>query len=212
MSFLSAFRRPGVDFIVAALGNPGKQYENSRHNAGFLCAAYWMDQLSARPTRARFHALTCEVTVENRRGLIILPQTFMNNSGLAVAEAMRFYRLAPEKLIVLSDDIHLNCGMIRVRAGGSDGGHNGLKSVISHLKSNAFCRVRIGVGEPKSASEQIDWVLSDFSKADQSTLKNEAFPHACDAVELILSGNIGEAMNRYNHKNGINGQSDRGDT
>ncbi len=197
---LFSFKKPSVDFVVAALGNPGKKYENSRHNAGFLAAAFWMDALSLTPKRARFHALCAEVETENRRGLILLPQTYMNESGLSVAEAMRFYRLPAEKLIVLSDDIHLPCGMIRVRTGGSDGGHNGLKSIIAHLKSDAFSRVRIGVGEPKSPEEQIDWVLSDFSKADRQLLIAETFPHVCDALSLLLQNNPTEAMNRYNHK------------
>lgn len=194
----SKLKKSGVEHVVAALGNPGKKYENTRHNAGFLCAAYLLKSVGADVRRARFHALTAELTLAGKRVLLLLPQTYMNRSGESVREALAFYKLPPEKLVVLSDDIHLPVGGLRIRKSGSAGGHNGLRSIREHLKSDAYARIRIGVGEPSGAGdEQIDWVLGDFSKADQQTLLS-VFDDACKALELILNDDCDGAMNRFN--------------
>ena len=194
------FGKQKIEYVVAALGNPGKKYENTRHNAGFLCAAYLLDREKSFIRRARFHALTAELTLSSKRVLLLLPQTYMNLSGNSVGEAMRFYHLPPENLIVISDDIHLPVGAMRVRKSGSAGGHNGLRNIIAALGSDAFTRIRIGVGEPPEAGqEQIDWVTGDFSKADQKALV-PVFEHACAALDLILAGKTDEAMNQYNRK------------
>lgn len=194
----SKFKKSGVEYVVAALGNPGKKYENTRHNAGFLCAVYLLKKLGADLRRARFHALTGEVTLAGKRVLLLLPQTYMNRSGESVREALAFYKLPPEKLVVLSDDIHLPVGGLRIRKSGSAGGHNGLRSIQDHLKSEAYARIRIGVGEPSGAGdEQIDWVIGDFTKADQAVLP-AVFEDACQALELVLDGRTDEAMNHYN--------------
>lgn len=193
-------KKSGVDYVIAALGNPGKKYENTRHNAGFLCAAALLSREGADVRRARFHALTTELTLGDRRVLLLLPQTYMNRSGESVREALAFYKLPPERLVVLSDDIHLPVGSLRIRKSGSAGGHNGLRNIADHLKSENFARVRIGVGEPKGpGEEQIDWVIGDFSKADQKALL-PVFEAACSALDLIVDERIEEAMNRYNRK------------
>lgn len=200
MLFSKLKKSGGVEFVVAALGNPGKQYENTRHNAGFLCAAALLKREGTDVRRARFHALTAEVTLSGHRVLLLLPQTYMNRSGQSVREAMEFYKLSPEKLIVLSDDIHLPVGGLRIRKSGSAGGHNGLRDIINHLKSEAFCRIRIGVGEPKGpGEEQIDWVIGDFSQSDKKILPS-VFDDACRALDLIVEDKVDEAMNRFNRK------------
>lgn len=196
----SKYKKGGVDFVIAALGNPGKKYENTRHNAGFLCAAYLLKREGQQIGRARFHALTADFSLAGKRVLLLLPQTYMNHSGQSVREALDYYRLPPEKLIVLSDDIHLPVGGLRIRPSGSAGGHNGLRSVEKHLGSQNYIRVRIGVGEPAApGEEQIDWVVGDFSKADQRALP-EVFDAACRALDTIVQGQTAEAMNRYNRK------------
>lgn len=196
----SNLKKSGVEYVIAALGNPGKKYENTRHNAGFLCAAALLKREGADIRRARFHALTATLELSGRRVLLLLPQTYMNRSGQSVREAMEFYKLPPEKLIVLSDDIHLPVGGLRIRARGSAGGHNGLRDIISHIKSEEFVRVRIGVGEPKGpGEEQIDWVIGDFSKADQKALV-PVFEDAVSALDLLVEGRVEEAMSRYNKR------------
>lgn len=196
----SKLKKSGVEYVIAALGNPGKKYENTRHNAGFLCAAALLKREGADIRRARFHALTATLELSGRRVLLLLPQTYMNRSGQSVREAMEFYKLPPEKLIVLSDDIHLPVGGLRIRARGSAGGHNGLRDIISHIKSEEFVRIRIGVGEPKGpGEEQIDWVIGDFSKADQKALV-PVFEDVVSALDLLVEGRVEEAMSRYNKR------------
>ena len=196
----SKFKKSGVEYVVAALGHPGKKYENTRHNAGFLCAAYLLKELGEDVRRARFHALTAELTLGGHRVLLLLPQTYMNRSGESVREALSFYKLPPEKLVVISDDIHLPVGGLRIRKGGSAGGHNGLRSINDHIKSENYARIRIGVGEPKGpGDEQIDWVIGDFSKADQAILP-AVFDDACRALSLLVDESADEAMSRYNKR------------
>lgn len=200
MGFLFSRRRGGIDFIVAALGNPGRKYENTRHNAGFLCAAYLLRKHARDALRVRFHALTAELDIAGRRVLLLLPQTYMNRSGESVGEAMRFYKLDPSQLCVLVDDIHLPVGALRVRGAGSAGGHNGLRSIESHLSSQDYARIRIGVGEPAGAGqEQIDWVIGDFTAADKKRLPS-VFEDACHALELIVAGELSRAQNTCNRK------------
>ena len=139
---------------------------------------------------------------DGHRVLLLLPQTYMNRSGLSVHEALEFYKLPPENLIVLSDDIHLPVGGLRIRKSGSAGGHNGLRDIINQVKSENFARIRIGVGEPAGpGEEQIDWVIGDFSAADKKKLP-AVFDSALAALSLILDGRADEAMNRYNKKGG----------
>ena len=192
------FKKAGpIDFLVVGLGNYGKQYENTRHNAGFRALNALADDLGADVKRARFSALCGEGKIGDKRVLLMLPQTYMNNSGEAVAAAMKFYKLEASQLLVFSDDVSLPLGTVRVRRKGSDGGQKGLRSIITYLGTEEFARVKLGVGEkPHPQMELADWVLSRFTKAEGETM-DAAAKTAADAAKLIVAGSIDEAMNRY---------------
>lgn len=191
-------RSGGIEFLIVGLGNPGGKYEITRHNAGFLCADLFAESMNTEIKRLKYHALTAEVNIDGHRCLLMKPQTFMNNSGEAVAEAAKFYKIPAEKVIVMFDDISLPIGKLRVRRKGSAGGHNGIKSIISHLGSENFPRVKIGVGaKPHPDYDLADWVLASFKKEDFPALK-EAMVNAGEAVKLIVNGNTDKAMNLYN--------------
>ena len=191
-------RSGGIEFLIVGLGNPGGKYEITRHNAGFLCADLFAESMNTEIKRLKYHALTAEVNIDGHRCLLMKPQTFMNNSGEAVAEAAKFYKIPLEKIIVVFDDISLPIGKLRVRRKGSAGGHNGIKSLIAHLGSENFPRVKIGVGaKPHPDYDLGDWVLTSFKKEDFPALK-EAMINACEAVKLIVNGNTDKAMNLYN--------------
>lgn len=185
-------------YIIAGLGNPGPDYEKTRHNIGFLTANALAADLGVRIDRLKFKALTANAVICGEKCLLMKPQTFMNNSGEAIGEAARFYKVPPQNVIIISDDISLQPGTIRIRRKGSAGGHNGLKSIISHLGSEDFPRVKVGVGERKNRdSDLADFVLGTFPK-DDIPLMNDAILNAVDAIELIVSGKTDEAMNKYN--------------
>ena len=187
-----------ISFIIAGLGNPGDKYTFTRHNAGFLAVDYLSEKYSFKVDRSRFKALCGEMTLDGRRGLIMKPQTFMNNSGEAIREAADFYKIAPENIIVFVDDISLATGKLRVRRKGSDGGHNGLKSIIYQLNSDAFPRVKIGVGaKPHPDYDLVDWVLGTFNDNDKKLIF-DALTKAADGLPLILSGDFERAMNLLN--------------
>ena len=187
-----------VTHIVVGLGNPGRQYENTRHNVGFLALDHIARRAGVRVDRTRFKALTGEATVAGHRVLLLAPQTFMNLSGEAVREAAAFYHVAPENIIVIYDDVTLPVGRMRVRGKGSDGGHNGIKSIIYQLRSDAFPRIRIGVGEkPHPDFDLADWVLSPFGTEERAVL-DKTFPVACEGLELLLDGKLAEAQQRCN--------------
>lgn len=188
----------GIEFLIVGLGNPGGKYEITRHNSGFLWADLFAESLNTEIKRLKYHALTAEVNIAGHRCLLMKPQTFMNNSGEAVSEAAKFYKIPLEKIIVVFDDISLPIGKLRVRRKGSAGGHNGIKSIIAHLGSENFPRVKIGVGaKPHPDYDLGDWVLTSFKKEDFPALK-EAMENACQAVELIVKGETDKAMNQYN--------------
>lgn len=189
----------GIDFLVVGLGNPGMAYEGTRHNAGCAALAELARRSGIELNKKQFKALTAVGTVAGKKVLLLFPQTFMNNSGEAVQAAMAFYKLTPAQLLVLSDDISLDVGGVRVRKKGSDGGQKGLRSIIAHVGTEEFPRVRIGVGKkPHPAYDLADWVLSKFKK-DELPAMGEAFEHAAAAAELIVGGRIDEAMNRFSH-------------
>ena len=189
-----------ITHIVVGLGNPGAQYTLTRHNAGFLAIDRIAEQLGVRIDRARFRALTGEGTLAGVRVLLLKPQTFMNLSGEAVREAAAYYHIPPENIIVLSDDICLPVGRLRVRTKGSDGGHNGIKSIIYQLQSDAFARVRIGVGEkPNPDFDLADWVLSSFTAEERDAL-SAALDKAAVGVEHLLRGEADKAMQLCNGK------------
>lgn len=191
--------KSAIDFLVVGLGNPGMAYEGTRHNAGCTALAVLAKDAGAELTKKQFKALTATATIEGKKVLLLFPQTFMNNSGEAVQAAMAFYKLAPEQLLVLSDDISLDVGGVRVRKKGSDGGQKGLRSIIQHIDSDQFPRIRIGVGaKPHPAYDLADWVLSKYKK-DEQPLMDEAFEKAAAAARLVIAGRIDEAMNKYSH-------------
>ena len=190
-------RRGAGDCVIVGLGNPGPKYACTRHNAGVRALTALAERLGVTLTRARFHALTAEAELGGRHCLLLFPQTYMNESGVAVAEALRFYKLKPSQLLVLSDDISLPVGTVRVRRKGSDGGQKGLRSIIGHVDSEEFARVKIGVGQkPHPEMDLADWVLSRFTAAEEQALA-PALEAAAGAAELIAAGEIDQAMNRY---------------
>ena len=187
-----------VTHLVVGLGNPVKEYAFTRHNAGFLTLDYLSDILKVKINRSKFKALVAESVIGDKRVLLMQPQTFMNNSGEAVIEAVNFYKIKPENVIVIFDDISLPVGKMRIRKNGSAGGHNGIKSIIAHLGTQDFPRIKIGVGEkPHKEMDLADWVLSKFPQDEQKVLF-EKFGDASEAVKLMVSGKTEEAMNKYN--------------
>ena len=186
------------EWLIVGLGNPGREYQNTRHNAGFLFIDHLAAAIGSSVSRARFHALVGEGTVAGKRVLLMKPETYMNLSGQAVREAAAFYRIAPERVIVVCDDVTLDVGRLRVRGKGSDGGHNGIKSLIAELGTESFARVRVGVGKkPHPDFDLADWVLSAFSAAETETL-TKLFPTARRGVELLLSEDLAGAMQACN--------------
>ena len=183
--------------IIVGLGNPGDKYHTTRHNAGFLSIDYIAEKCGATVNRSRFKALVGECRLGGERVLLMKPQTFMNLSGEAVREAAAFYKISPECISVICDDINFDVGKMRIRRKGSAGGHNGLKSIIEQLGSDAFVRVKVGVGKkPSPEYDLADFVLSNFNKEEKETLF-QAFESIYLAEELIVSGKIDEAMNKY---------------
>lgn len=189
----------GIDFVVVGLGNPGMAYEGTRHNAGCEALAELARRNGIELNKKQFKALTGVGTVAGKKTLLLFPQTFMNNSGEAVQAAMAFYKLTPAQLLVLSDDISLDVGGVRVRKKGSDGGQKGLRSIITHIGTDEFPRVRVGVGKkPHPAYDLADWVLSKYKK-DELPAMEQAYENAAKAAELIVEGRIDEAMNKFSH-------------
>lgn len=187
-----------IEYLIVGLGNPGTQYENTRHNAGFMAADEIAEQSGVKISRLKFKSLCCEADLGGHRCLLMKPSTYMNNSGEAVVEAMRFYKVPVERVLVLFDDISLEPGQLRIRRKGSDGGHNGIKSILYLTGSDQFPRIKIGVGKkPHPDYNLADWVLSRFSKAEGAQLES-ALANAAEAAKLIVSGDIDQAMNRYN--------------
>ena len=194
------FRRQSgpAEWILACLGNYGQKYENTRHNIGFMAADRLVEKRDLRCNRLRFRALTEVIDFGGARVLLMKPQTYMNLSGEAVGEAAQFYKIAPDHVVVISDDISLPLGRIRVRAGGSAGGHNGLKNIIAHLGTDAFPRVKVGVGAPENPEHDIvDWVVGSFSVPEKKVI-DEALDKALAAAECIIEKSVAEAQNRYN--------------
>lgn len=197
---LAIFKKPSgpVGWIVVFLGNPGTKYDKTRHNAGFMTADKCEKATGARITRVRFRALTDQTRVGEETVLLMKPQTYMNLSGEAVGEAAKFYKVPPERVLVVSDDVSLPTGKLRIRAKGSAGGHNGLKSIIQHLGTDAFPRVKIGVGAPPHPDyDMADWVLGRFTGKDAEDM-DAACARAWEAVEAVITQGLEKAMSRYN--------------
>ena len=186
-----------VDFLIVGLGNPGKKYEGTRHNAGFIALEALAEKLNVKVNRVKFKAYVGEASLEGRRVLLMMPQTFMNLSGEAVTEAMRFYKLPPEKVLIMLDDITQPVGALRLRRKGSDGGQRGMRSIITLSGSEQFPRIKIGVGaKPHPDDDLKDWVLSKFTGEDAVKMRDAAY-RAADAACLIAQDRMDEAMNRF---------------
>lgn len=180
------------------MGNPGKEYENTRHNAGFMVGDLLASQLGTKINKLRFYALTATVKIGDVSVLLMKPQTYMNNSGTSVAEAVRFYKIPAERVLVVSDEMALRPGRIRLRKHGSAGGHNGLSSIIKHLGTSDFPRIRIGIGQPAHRDyNNADWVLGRFSSED-SELAYDAAKRAAEAACVYISGGAEAAMSEFN--------------
>lgn len=193
-----AQKREPVSWLVVGLGNPGKEYVNSRHNAGFDTLDFIAAREKIRLISMKFQALICESTFAAKRVLFMKPQTFMNSSGNAVREASAFYKIPPERILVICDDVSFDVGKLRIRRKGSDGGQKGVKSIIEQLNSDEFPRIKLGVGKkPHPDYDLASWVLSDIPPADRETFR-EAVIKAVDAAELIVNGEIEKAMQLYN--------------
>ena len=190
--------------MVVGLGNPGIRYQWTRHNAGFLAIDLLAERYGCRIDRSKFQALVGEATIAGKRVLLMKPQTFMNASGDAVYEAVRFYKLSMDQVIVISDDISLDVGKLRVRKNGSAGGQKGLNSIIETMGTQDFPRIRIGVGQKPSPDYDLaDWVLSVFTPEQREHLVKSSFPLACDGVERLLKGDVDGAMQHCNGKGGM---------
>ena len=188
----------GVRWLVVCLGNPGLRYEGTRHNAGFMTADALAKKLDLSINRARFHALTGKTEIGGESVLVMKPQTYMNLSGEAAAEAAKFYKIPPERVIVVSDETALPIGKLRVRSKGSAGGHNGLKSIIACLGSDQFPRIRLGVGAPPHADyDMADWVLSAFKNQDAEEIA-QAAGRAAEAVICYITEGCERTMNKFN--------------
>ena len=192
------FRKPACDWLIVGLGNPGDNYARTRHNVGFRAVDALAAALGVKIDRAKYRGLTAQAVWQGQKLLLLKPQTFMNLSGLSVMDAARFYKLPPERVIVLFDDISLDVGRLRVRADGSAGGHNGIKSIIGSLNSQSFPRVKIGVGaKPHPDYDLADWVLSNFTQEEEKLLGPAVERGAEAALEIIRSG-VPSAANRFN--------------
>lgn len=187
-----------IECIIVGLGNPGEKYSRTRHNAGFLAIDYLSQKYSADVKQLKFKSLIGDVKIGEHRALLMKPQTFMNNSGEAVGEAAKFYKIAPENVIVIVDDIYQAPGRMRIRKNGSAGGHNGLKSIIEHLGADTFPRIKIGVGEkPSPEYELADWVLARIPKADEEPMF-KIFDATADCIPMLLDGKTDDAMGKFN--------------
>ena len=192
------FSKGGAEWIVAFLGNPGLKYNGTRHNAGFMAADAMEKKLGVSINKMRFKALTQTADIGGKKVLLMKPQTYMNLSGASIVQAANFYKVPPERVIVVSDETALPIGRLRIRRGGSAGGHNGLKSVIARLGTDQFPRIRLGVGDkPHPDYDMADWVLSAFKGQDAADMELVA-KKAADAVECYITEGADRAMNRFN--------------
>ena len=189
-----------ITHLVVGLGNPGDKYFYTRHNAGFLAMDYISQKCGAAVNRSKFKALVGEATIAGKRVLLMKPQTFMNLSGDAVIEAANFYKIPVENIIVLSDDVNLDVGRMRVRKSGSDGGQKGLRSIITRMGSDNFPRIRFGVGKkPHPDYDMADWVLGNLSEEDKKAIF-DCFVTGYEGLEKLLSGDVDGAMQICNSK------------
>lgn len=187
-----------VEYMVVGLGNPDKKYENTRHNTGFICLDKVAEKFGANVNRIKFKSLVGECTIGGKKVLLMKPQTYMNNSGQAVVEAMNFYKIPAENVVLIFDDISLDVGKMRIRRKGSDGGQNGVKNIIYLSGKDTFPRIKVGIGKkPHPDYDLAKWVLSKFS-GDEIKLIDQMADNCCEALPYILEGNVDKAMNLFN--------------
>ena len=186
------------EFLVAGLGNPEKKYTLTRHNSGFLCVDFLAEKHGFKINKLKFKAVIADTVINSHRCIVMKPQTYMNLSGDSVAAVMHWYKIQPEQTLILSDDIDLRAGAVRIRHHGGAGTHNGWRSVIAVTGSDRFPRIRIGVGAPPPGWDLKDWVLSGFGE-DQDIM-NDAFEHAAQAADCFIKNGIDLSMNRYNKR------------
>ena len=187
-----------VEYMVVGLGNPDKKYENTRHNTGFICLDNVAEKFGANVNRIKFKSLVGECTIDGKKVLLMKPQTYMNNSGQAVVEAMNFYKIPAENVVLIFDDISLDVGKMRIRRKGSDGGQNGVKNIIYLSGKDTFPRIKVGIGKkPHPDYDLAKWVLSKFS-SDEIKLIDQMADNCCVALPYILEGNVDKAMNLFN--------------
>ena len=187
-----------VEYLIVGLGNPDRKYENTRHNCGWLAIDYIAEKLGIKVNKIKYKSFVGEAAIGGKKALLMKPTTYMNNSGQAIVEAMNFYKIPPENVIVIFDDVSLDVGKMRIRQKGSDGGQKGMRSIIYLSGSDAFPRIKIGIGaKPNPDWDLADWVLSRFSDDERKTL-DKMFENAYEAVGLIIDGETDRAMNRFN--------------
>lgn len=187
-----------IEYVIAGLGNPGMEYDNTRHNAGFMVLDMLASQLGEEINRLRFKGKTAEVMIGDKRCLLLKPATYMNNSGESIVQALEFYKIDVDHLIVVCDDISLDAGKLRIRRKGSHGGHNGLRSICDLTGRDDYQRIKMGVGKkPHPDYDLAKWVLGKFGKEDAEKMKQSA-GNACECLKLMVQGKTDEAMNKYN--------------
>ena len=198
LMFFNRNKTGSISWLVVGLGNPGSKYENTRHNMGFLALDILAEKEKFKFNKLRFKAWTATAELGGEKVLVMKPQTYMNLSGESVGEAARFYKIPPEHVLVISDDISIGTGKLRIRPSGSAGGHNGLKSIIQHLGSDQFPRIKVGVGSPQHAEHDIvDWVIGKPMGEDAKVL-TQALEKAAEAVSAVIAQGPQKAMNKYN--------------
>lgn len=196
--FNKKFNSTSVEYIIVGLGNPDKKYEMTRHNAGFIAVDFLAEEFNCPINKLKFKGYTGITEIDGHKVLFLKPQTYMNNSGESVVEAMEFYKVKPENVIVIFDDISLDVGKMRIRSKGSDGGQKGMRSIIYLSGKDTFPRIKIGIGKkPNENWDLADWVLSKFSDQDYNLLK-ETIKNVVPAVKDIMNNNILSAMNKFN--------------
>ena len=191
-------KNSGESWLIVGLGNPGREYEKTRHNAGFRALDILADQLNVKVDKLKYQGLYCQTTYKGSKLFLLKPQTYMNLSGRSVLQLSAYFNIPPQRIIVMFDDISLEPGRLRVRANGSAGGHNGIKSIIQEVGSQEFPRVKIGVGaKPHPNFELADWVLSTFSAQEEKALA-VSLENAAKAALTVIDHGVPEAANRFN--------------
>lgn len=196
--FFNRNQAGGVNWILVGLGNPGSKYESTRHNMGWLALDSLMEKENFKLNKLRFKAWTGILEKNGNKILVMKPQTYMNLSGESVGEAARFYKIPADHVLVISDDVSLPAGKLRIRGGGSAGGHNGLKNIIQHLGTDRFPRIKVGVGSPRPGEhDMVDWVMGKPVGEDRTAVE-DALDRAGDAAKALITEGIDRAMNRFN--------------